>query len=108
MNVITVGDQWTDHESVAQCLTYYVYGESMSHHQLKLLPSPDCRYLAIELNYIAELLEQTILFEFHLNTEAKAQGQKGVVLEFDGYNEEDNEEGDDGEGEDELEQVISD
>lgn len=87
MNVITIGDQWTDHESVAQCLTYYVYGESMSHHQLKLLPAPDCRYLAIELNYIAELLQQTILFEFHLNAEAKAHGQKGVVLEFDGYNE---------------------
>jgi hypothetical protein len=72
---------------VAQCLTHYVYGESMSHHQHKLLPAPDCRYLAIELNYIAELLQQTILFEFHLNAEAKAQGQKGVVLEFDGYNE---------------------
>ena len=86
INIITIGDQWTDHESIGQSLTYYIYGELISHHQIKLFENPDCRYLCVELNYINSLLDQDILFKFHNIINSKLDEKQGLVLEFDGYN----------------------
>ena len=88
INIITIGDQWTDHSSINESLTYYIYGEFISHHQIKLFENPDCRYLCVELNYISDILNQELLFKFHsfIKNGKTEQEQQGLVLEFDGYN----------------------
>eukprot|EP01083_Nonionella_stella_P074674 202639_1 len=79
LNIITIGDQWTDHHSVEQTFCFHVMSDWISHHQIKLFPNPDCRYLGIELKYITGLLDEDLLFTFN------SQHENGLVLEFDGY-----------------------
>eukprot|EP01084_Bolivina_argentea_P035721 66194_1 len=80
VNVVTVGDQWLDHQSIKRSLTHHCYGHCINHHQIKLFPNPDCRYLCVELDYISTLLDLQLLFTFH---------SEGLLLEFDGYNDSD-------------------
>merc|ERR1719295_121189 len=77
LNVITVGDQWTDHASVRHTMAWRMFEARLSHHQVKLFDEPDCRYLAMELHFVAEQMAQK-----HL----RAWSRKGIVLEFEGYN----------------------
>eukprot|EP01084_Bolivina_argentea_P101354 181739_1 len=77
LNIITVGDQWTDHNSVKLSVTYSMYSKSITHHQIKLYEKADCRYLGVELKYITKILDEEICFN--------QNEQKDLVLEFDGY-----------------------
>jgi len=77
LNVVTVGDQWTDHASVRQTTAWRMFEARLSHHQVKLFDEPDCRYLAMELHFVAEQMAQK-----HL----RAWSRQGIVLEFEGYN----------------------
>jgi len=80
LNVLTVGDQWSDHQSVRQTTAWRMFGARLSHHQIKLFAEPDCRYLAMELRFVAEQMAQT-------NSNLRAwSGEGGIVLEFEGYN----------------------
>ena len=80
LNVITIGDQWTDHCSIEMTSTYRYHPSTVSHHQIKLYPGADARYLAVELNYIADVLTHTVSRSSLLQFAAE-----GIVLEFDGY-----------------------
>lgn len=80
LRVTTIGDQWWDHESVTDSLAYRVYGDIITQHQLKLLNEPSCAYLLTELNYVQHVIENQLLNK-----------NEDVTLEFDGYNEEDEE-----------------
>jgi len=82
LNVVTMGDQWTDHRSLRQTLCFQAMGARISHHQLKLFVEPDARYLAVELQYITALLAQNVLFRFANASNPKEQ----VLVEFEGYN----------------------
>lgn len=77
VNVITIGDQWTDH------ILPLTPSHRMSHHQIKLFPEPNARYLAVELNVAADILEDELatptLFRFALNPRDE------VLIEFEGY-----------------------
>jgi len=83
LNVVTIGDQWTDHCSLRQTLCFQALGAQISHHQIKLFAEPDARYLAVELQYITSLLAQNVLFRFANASNPKEQ----VLVEFEGYNE---------------------
>eukprot|EP00484_Ammonia_sp_Unknown_P016657 CAMPEP_0197040428 /NCGR_PEP_ID=MMETSP1384-20130603/17119_1 /TAXON_ID=29189 /ORGANISM="Ammonia sp." /LENGTH=379 /DNA_ID=CAMNT_0042471179 /DNA_START=206 /DNA_END=1345 /DNA_ORIENTATION=+ len=72
VNIVTIGDQWTDHHSITQSLTYSIYGEYIKHHQIKLFENPSCRYLCAELNYIASLFDEEVFFKFHAATTSTA------------------------------------
>jgi len=85
LNVVTIGDQWTDHCSIEQSLTFQSHRSAISHHQIKLFEAADCRYLAVELKYIVGLLDQPVLFQFA----GAASKTEGIVLEFDGYTQSD-------------------
>jgi len=76
VNITTIGDQWHDHSSIQHTVCWQMYGKSITHHQVKLFSIPDCRYLCVELKYISELLDGDALAK-----------EKGIVLEFDGYHE---------------------
>eukprot|EP01084_Bolivina_argentea_P240626 404178_1 len=77
LNIISIGDQWTDHKTIEQTLCFRINNNSITHHQVKLLTNPDCRYLAIELQYIVCLFDQKVLF---------SPQEQGLIFEFDGYN----------------------
>jgi len=79
LNLITIGDQWTDHCSVELSAAFQRHHSAISHHQIKLFEAADCRYLGVELKYITNLLDQPVLFEF------VSPKTDGVVLEFEGY-----------------------
>eukprot|EP01084_Bolivina_argentea_P045780 84242_1 len=66
-NILTIGDQWFDHISIKQSFTYTIYSNFITHHQIKFFSAPDCRYLAIELNYVCNLLKTDTLFDNHVN-----------------------------------------
>ena len=80
ISIITMGDQWTDHESVEQSLAFSLYGRGITHHQIKFFPDPDPRYLSVELNYIAELIKEDVFSQF--------DDAEGILLEFEGYDDE--------------------
>ena len=82
LNVITVGDQWTDHCSVELTATFRRRHSALSHHQIKLLHRADARYLAVELHYVADVVADahSALFRFADNQ------HDGVLIEFEGYN----------------------
>ena len=86
VNVITVGDQWTDHHSIEQCLTYYAFKTHVTHHQIKFFAAPDCRYLCVELKYVCNLLMNEEVLFCKLDND-KPEEKQGLVLEFDGYDE---------------------
>ena len=85
LNVITIGDQWTDHCSIEMTNTFRRCNDPnarrISHHQIKLFPAVDARYLAVELNYIADLFTapNCALHQFAANDD------DGILIEFDGY-----------------------
>ena len=83
INVITIGDQWTDHCSIEMTSTFRRHRGSVSHHQIKLYPDSDAHYMAVELNCIADLFiaDDTILLHFAMNHD------DGILIEFDGYQE---------------------
>ena len=83
LNVVTMGDQWTDHRSLRQTLCFQALGARISHHQVKLFAEPDARYLSVELQYITALLAQDVLFRFANAANPKEQ----VLVEFEGYSE---------------------
>jgi len=88
LNIITIGDQWTDHCSIECTTTFQRHLGAISHHQIKLFPAADARYLGVELNYIADVLssaDQCALYQF-----AEYQND-GIIIEFDGYHSEKNE-----------------
>ena len=76
LNILTIGDQWTDHSSIKSSVSFHTFAQNLCHHQIKLHEMPDCRYLGIELLCIASLIEQQIL----VNDDAE-----GLIFEFDGY-----------------------
>lgn len=82
VNVITVGDQWTDHCSIEMASTFRRHPNAVSHHQIKFRAKADARYLAAELNYIAGLFvpdnsSRTVLLHFAINRE------NAVKFQFD-------------------------
>lgn len=81
LNVVTIGDQWTDHHSLRQTLCFQALGAHISHHQIKLFAEPDARYLSVELQYITALLDEDVLFRFANASNPKDQ----VLVEFEGY-----------------------
>ena len=85
LNVITIGDQWTDHCSIEMTVTFQKHKRAISHHQIKFYPAVDARYLAVELKYITDLFivdqNRTALLQF-ANNDAD-----GIIMEFDGYHE---------------------
>jgi len=86
VNVITIGDQWTDHNSIEQSLTYSVHEKRISHHQIKLFAAPDCRYLCVVLQYISNLLvNEDVLFGKCDNDKTDEEQMQGILLEFEGY-----------------------
>ena len=83
LNVITIGDQWTDHRSIEMSAVFGRHPHSVSHHQIKLFANSDARYIAFELNYIADLFvshqsSPCILSNFAF------LGQNGIFIEFNG------------------------
>ena len=85
LNVITIGDQWTDHCSIEMTVTFQKHNRAISHHQIKFYPAVDARYLAVELKYIADLFivdqNRTALLQF------ADDDTDGIIMEFDGYHE---------------------
>lgn len=83
VNVITIGDQWTDHCSIALAPIFQRHPKAISHHQIKLYPAADAHYMATELNYIAAIFssetDQCPLLKFADDYD------DGVIIEFDGY-----------------------
>ena len=82
VNVITVGDQWTDHCSIEMASTFRRHPNAVSHHQIKFRAKADARYLAAELNYIAGLFvpdnsSRSVLLHFGINRE------NAVKFQFD-------------------------
>jgi len=75
INVITMGDQWTDHWSVEKSPAFCA---AVNHHHIKLFAEPDPRYLSVELNYVTNSL-------VHKDVLLMANGP--LLLEFEGYNE---------------------
>ena len=88
LNVITIGDQWTDHCSVEMAHTFKRNKGAVSHHQIKLFHEANAHYMAIELNYIADLFtsDDPILLTF------ADDANDGILIEFDGYLEDDDDE----------------
>jgi len=76
LNVITVGDQWTDH-ILPSC------GRPLCHHQIKLFPAANARYLAAELNVVADIWKteptRPTLLRFARNEADQ------IIIEFEGY-----------------------
>ena len=82
LNVITIGDQWTDHYSIEMTSTFRRHHRAISHHRFKLYPAADAHYMAAEMRYITKLIESAqgrcLLLKFASFTNA-------LVIEFDGY-----------------------
>ena len=83
INVITIGDQWTDHRSIEMSPAFQRHRHSVSHHQIKLFPNSDARYIAFELNFIADLFvshqsSPSNLLKFATNV------KDGIFIEFNG------------------------
>lgn len=55
LNVITIGDQWNDHQSIKMAPTFWRHHQSVVHHQIKFSANADARYIAAELKYVAGL-----------------------------------------------------
>lgn len=86
INVITIGDQWTDHCSIEMTSVFRRNQSAVSHHSIKLFPAADARYMAVELSYIADLF----MVDHHRSGLLRfAVDDDGIIMEFDGYHEED-------------------
>ena len=89
INVITIGDQWTDHCSIEMSPTFRRLNNDkircISHHAIKFFVAADAKYMASELNYIADLFvvdhNRNALLQFAAN-----DGDE-ILMEFDGYHE---------------------
>ena len=84
LNVITIGDQWTDHCSIEMTPTFQRHRQRVSHHQIKLYPDSDAHYMSVELDYVSGLFltdnsTDCILLQFAVNDD------DGILIEFDGY-----------------------
>ena len=82
VNVITIGDQWTDHCSIEMTSTFRRHRGSVSHHQIKLYPDSDAHYMADELNcisglFVADEAPESVLLHFAVNDD-------GLPMESDG------------------------
>jgi len=75
VNIITIGDQWTDHVSLQQLTLFEVFKSNIFHHQIKLYDQADCDYLCVELKYIGNMIET------HIVSNAC---DEGIILEFEG------------------------
>merc|ERR1712228_152620 len=75
VNVITIGDQWTDHASLQQLTLFDIFKSNIFHHQIKLYDQADCNYLCVELKYIQNMIET------HIVSNAC---DEGIILEFEG------------------------
>jgi len=88
LNITSVGDQWHDHLSVDKTFTFKMYADCIRHHQIKLFPNPDYRYLRVELEYILDMMDGDVLFK-HDDRDENGN-PTGIVLEFEGYHDEQN------------------
>ena len=82
VNVITVGDQWTDHCSIEMASTFRRHPNAVSHHQIKFRSNVNARYIASELRYIASLFvpdnsSKSVLLRFAINHD------DAIKLQFD-------------------------
>jgi len=75
VNIITIGDQWTDHHSIEQLTLYSVFKKNILHHQIKLYDQADCDYLCEELNYAAKIIATHIVSNMC---------DEGIIVEFEG------------------------
>eukprot|EP01083_Nonionella_stella_P214207 771967_1 len=74
LNIITIGDQWSDHNSIEQSWRFCMYKENIFHHKIKFMEAPNCKYLSMELIYIKNIIESYILC--NLNND-------DIMLEFE-------------------------
>ena len=84
INLITIGDQWSDHRYIEMTPTFGRHRHSVSHHQIKLFPESHARYIAFELNFIADLFISHESSPSNLLKFA-AHVQDGIFIEFKGF-----------------------